>query len=85
MIFALEYQNIMTLNPVSKILIGGGLFLIIIGIFWQFGSKVLPLGRLPGDIVIERENFKFYFPLATSILVSIALSLFFYLIRFLNK
>jgi hypothetical protein len=69
------------LNPVSKLLIGSGIVLILIGLFWQFGGKSLHLGRLPGDIVIEKENFKFYFPVVTSLLISGLLSLIFYLFR----
>ena len=51
-----------------------GVLLIRVGIAWPWLSK-LPLGRLPGDIVIERENFRFYFPLASGLLVSLILSL----------
>ncbi len=59
-------------------LVGGALFLAA-----KFG---LPLGRLPGDIRIEGQNGSFYFPLATSILVSVALTVLLNLIgRFLNK
>ncbi len=43
------------------------------------------LGRLPGDISIKRENFSFYFPFTTSILISLVLSLLWYLIKFLGK
>ena len=53
-----------------------GALIFAVGFFIQF----LKLGRLPGDIVIERENSTFYFPLATSIIVSILLSLVFYII-----
>jgi Protein of unknown function (DUF2905) len=56
----------------SRLLIGLGLVILLIGIAWPWLSR-LGLGRLPGDIVIERENFHFYFPLATSIIVSIIL------------
>jgi hypothetical protein len=56
------------------------ILLIAIGLLWPWLSK-LPLGRLPGDIVINRDNFRFYFPLTTSILVSIILSLLFWLFR----
>jgi hypothetical protein len=69
------------MNSFPKMLIGLGFFLIILGGLWHFGSKFLPLGRLPGDIAIERENFKLYFPLGTSILISVILSLVFYLFR----
>lgn len=57
----------------SRLLIGLGLVILLIGIAWPWLSR-LGLGRLPGDIVIERENFHFYFPVATSIIVSIILS-----------
>ncbi|MBU0966178.1 MAG: DUF2905 domain-containing protein [Proteobacteria bacterium] len=57
-----------------------GILLVVIGLLWPVLSK-LPLGRLPGDIVIRRENFSFYFPLTTSILISLLLSLFFWFFR----
>jgi hypothetical protein len=66
----------MTLDPVAKILIVSGLIIVLIGIGWQFGwTQQLRIGRLPGDIYIERENMKFYFPLTTSILVSLVFAL----------
>ncbi len=68
------------MNPISKALIFGGIILITVGIFWQFGSKI-GLGKLPGDIAIEKENFKFYFPITTSILISILLTLISWLLR----
>ena len=58
----------------SRALIIFGIVLIAIGLLWPVISK-LGLGRLPGDIVIERENFRLYVPLATSLIVSIVLSL----------
>ncbi len=73
------------MNPVAKILIIGGIILIITGLIWQFGGKFLPLGRLPGDIVVEKENFRFYFPIATSIILSILLSLLLFLFRYFGK
>lgn len=69
------------MNPLAKILIGIGIFLVIAGLFLQFGSRFLPLGRLPGDIIIEKENMKFYFPIVTCILISLVLSLISYLFR----
>ncbi len=57
----------------SKFLIILGLTIAVIGLLWPFISK-LGLGRLPGDIVIERENMRFYFPIVTSLLVSVVLS-----------
>ena len=58
---------------ISKLLIVFGLVLIALGVLWPVATK-LGLGRRPGDIVIERENFRLYVPLATSLLISIILS-----------
>ena len=58
----------------SRVLIGVGLLLVLAGIFWPVLSK-LGLGRLPGDIIMERDKFSLYVPLASSILVSVVLSL----------
>ncbi len=58
----------------QRLLIALGLLLVIAGFAWPLLSR-LPWGRLPGDFVIERENFSFYFPLMTSLIVSIILSL----------
>ncbi|CAJ1003383.1 MULTISPECIES: DUF2905 domain-containing protein [Brevibacillus] len=69
------------MNPVAKLLIIGGAVLIAIGLLWQVGGRFLPLGRLPGDIVVEKENVKFYFPIVTCIVISILLSLAGYLFR----
>jgi hypothetical protein len=58
----------------QKLFIVLGLFFLLLGAAWPLLSK-LPFGRLPGDIYIERENFSFYFPLTTGLLVSVVLSL----------
>jgi hypothetical protein len=58
----------------AKVLILIGLVLIVVGLIWLAGER-LGIGRLPGDIVVERENFTFYFPLMTSLIVSVVLSL----------
>jgi len=63
-----------------RLLIVIGIVLVAMGLLWPWLQK-LGLGRLPGDIVIERENSRFYFPLTTSIIVSIFLSLLFWLFR----
>ena len=65
----------------GKILIFLGGVLVVIGALLTFGGKLPWLGRLPGDIVIERDNFTFYFPIVTSIMISIILSLLFMLFR----
>jgi len=59
---------------VQKTLITIGVAILVLGLLWPWLSK-LPLGRLPGDIVIERESFRFYFPLTTGVLISIVLSM----------
>ncbi len=61
-----------------KLLIGAGIVLILVGIAWLVGER-FGLGRLPGDIVIERGNFRLYFPITTSLIVSVVLSLAFWL------
>jgi Protein of unknown function (DUF2905) len=58
-----------------------GVVLVVAGLVWPWLSK-LGLGRLPGDIVVERENFRLYLPIATSILISVVLSL---VLWFLNR
>lgn len=69
------------MNPVAKLLIVAGVVLIVAGLLWQVGGKFIALGRLPGDIVVEKENFRFYFPITTSILLSVLLTLIFSLFR----
>ena len=61
----------------ARMLILAGLALVAVGVLWMVGEK-LGLGRLPGDLVVKRKNFGFYFPLATSILVSIVLTVLLY-------
>ena len=64
----------------QKPLIVAGLTVLVIGLLWPWLSK-LPLGRLPGDIVVEREGFRFYLPLTTGILLSLIVSLVIWLFR----
>ena len=65
----------------GKLMIVLGAVLIGIGLLLVLCSRAgLPIGRLPGDIMVRRRNFSFYFPLTTSILLSIVLSLLFYLL-----
>lgn len=66
---------------IGKLLILLGLVLVAAGILFLLSDKIPWLGRLPGDITIKRDNFTFYFPLATSIIVSLILSLLFWLFR----
>jgi len=64
----------------QKFLIIAGAALLIIGLLWPWIAK-LGLGRLPGDIAVEKEGFGFYFPVMTSIIISVVLSLLFWLFR----
>ena len=67
-------------GTVGKLLIVTGVLLVIAGLLVSFGGKYLGgLGRLPGDIVVRRQNFTFYFPVVTSILLSVVLTLLFWL------
>jgi len=68
------------MNELAKGLILLGAVLSAVGLILLFFQKVPFLGKLPGDIIIKRENFTFFFPLATSIVVSLLISLFLYLI-----
>lgn len=65
----------------GKLIIITGLIIVVVGLVVYFSDRIPLLGRLPGDIRIKRENFTFYFPLATSILLSVLISLVLYLIR----
>ena len=64
----------------QRMLVIIGIAIVAIGLAWPLLSK-LPIGRLPGDIVIDRPGFRFYFPLATSIIVSAVISLVIWLMR----
>lgn len=63
-----------------RLLIIVGAICVLAGLLWPWLSR-LPFGRLPGDITIERENFSFYFPITTSIIVSLLLTLVLWLWR----
>ena len=58
----------------NRWLIIAGLVLVGIGLLWPWLSK-LPFGRLPGDIAVQRDGFSFYFPLMTSLVISVLLSI----------
>lgn len=70
----------MELNLVGKILIIFGLILVVVGFILVTGIKIPYLGKLPGDIYIKKDNFTFYFPLATSIVLTIILTLILWLL-----
>jgi hypothetical protein len=64
----------------ARFLIVLGLVILVIGLLWSYLSQI-GLGRLPGDIVIERENMTFYFPLMTCLLLSVLFSLVFWVVN----
>jgi len=65
----------------GKFLIITGAIIILLGVIIYFSDRLPFIGKLPGDIVVKRENFTFYFPLATSIVLSIIISIVLYLIN----
>jgi hypothetical protein len=68
-------------GSLGKILIICGICLVVIGLILVLGNKIPWIGRLPGDIIIKRDKFTFYFPLMTSIIISLLLTLLFSLFR----
>jgi hypothetical protein len=64
----------------GKLLIIAGVVTIIIGALLMLSGKLPWIGRLPGDIIVQKKNFTFYFPIATSILLSIVITIIFWLI-----
>lgn len=72
------------MTPTQKALIAIGVGFILIAVLWPWLAK-LGLFRLPGDIRLEREGFSFYFPITTMILISAAISLIAFLLRWLGR
>lgn len=70
---------------IPKLLIASGAVLIVIGLAWMAGGRFFNLGKLPGDIVVDKGSFKFYFPIVTCIVLSVVLSLVAYVIRWFMK
>ncbi|MGI6609183.1 MAG: DUF2905 domain-containing protein [Limnochordia bacterium] len=68
-------------SAMGRLLVTTGALLVVIGLLLMFGGKSLPLGRLPGDFVIRKESFSLYLPLASSLLISVILSLLLRLFR----
>jgi len=69
-------------GDIGRIIIFIGLLLVVIGFVFVLGSKLPFIGKLPGDIAIEKGNYSFYFPVTTCIIISIILS---FILWFLNK
>lgn len=68
------------MSNTQKILILSGIAILIIGILWPWISK-LPIGKLPGDIVVDEPNFKMYIPITSMIIISLVISFIIWLIR----
>jgi hypothetical protein len=69
------------MGELGKVLVFFGAILVVVGILLMVGGRIhLPIGRLPGDIVFRGKNTTFYFPVVTSILLSIVLSVILYLV-----
>lgn len=69
------------LGSLARMLIFLGILLIVIGGVILLANKIPGIGRLPGDIYIQKKNFSFYFPITTCIIISIILSIIFWLFR----
>jgi uncharacterized membrane protein YkgB len=69
------------MGALGKLLILLGVLIVVIGVLLLIGEKIPWVGRLPGDIMIKKEKFTFYFPITTSIVISIILTVLFALFR----
>lgn len=72
------------MNPIARLLIIAGVVLLVIGTFWQLAGRYLPLGRLPGDIAVERNHVRVYFPVVTCLVLSAVATLVLWLWRWLR-
>jgi hypothetical protein len=75
----------MRMVPFGKIFIVLGAVLVGVGLLVTFFDKIPLLGKLPGDIHIKRDNFRFYFPIVTSVALSFLLTLIFWIISYFGK
>lgn len=66
-------------QPMAKLIIALGIILVIIGVVLLYAKDIPFIGKLPGDIHIEKKNYSFHFPITTCILLSVIISLLFYL------
>lgn len=70
------------MQPIGKYMVLAGIAIVVIGlVIWLAGDKLHWFGRLPGDIRVERENFRFFMPITSMILLSIVLSLLLWVFR----
>lgn len=69
----------------GKVLLILGAVLIVVGLILVFGSKYLPFGKIPGDITVKKENFSFYFPIVSCLVISAILTLIAWIIQYFKK
>ena len=62
-----------------------GILIVVIGVLWLVAPSIPWLGKLPGDIVVERENFQFHFPVVTCILLSVVFTAIMWVVRYFSK
>lgn len=72
-------------GPLGKVLIITGAGILILGIALLYLDKIPLLGKLPGDFIFRKKNFSLYFPLGTMVLLSVSMSLIYYIISYLKK
>lgn len=75
----------MEMAPIGKMLVMLGGIIVVVGLLLMFFDKIPMIGKLPGDISIKKDNFQFYFPITTSLVLSVVLSLVLWLISYLGK
>jgi len=68
-------------TDLGKALVLLGILLTVVGVLMLLASRVSWIGRLPGDVHVQRDNWSFYFPITTSIVISVVISLLLYLVR----
>jgi hypothetical protein len=73
------------MSSFGKILVVFGSVIVLLGVFLMYFDKIPFIGKLPGDIKIEKDNFRFYFPLMTCIIISVIVSAIMFLISYLSK
>jgi len=73
------------MEGVGKLLVLLGTVIVVVGLALMFFEKIPYLGKLPGDIHVKKDNFEFYFPLATSVLISILLSAIVWVVNYFKK
>lgn len=79
-----RHLHLILAQTMQKALITIGIVIVVAGLLWPWLGK-LPLGRLPGDIIVNRPNLKIYIPITSMVVISIALSLVIWLLRIFRK